>query len=131
MGRRESREKMMTLAYQMECKGRFDQEEMSKFIEDVKPKQEAGYCNRLLKALCGNIEEIDRQISENSNRWKIGRIPKVDLSILRVAVCEINYMDDVPNEAAINEAVELAKVYCDENSPGYINGILGSVVKGI
>ena len=40
-------------------------------------------------------------------------------------------MDDVPNEAAINEAVELAKVYCDENSPGYINGILGSVVKGI
>ncbi len=57
-------------------------------------------------------------------------MPKVDVSILRLSVCEILYLD-TPNKVSINEAVELAKIYCDDKSPKFINGILGSVVDEI
>jgi N utilization substance protein B len=55
-------------------------------------------------------------------------MPIVDVSILRLSVCEILCLDDVPNKVSINEAVEIAKVYCDDKTPKFINGILGSVL---
>ena len=74
-----------------------------------------------------NLEEIDATISQHSDKWKINRLPKVDLSILRVAVAEIRSADDIPREVSINEAVELAKKFSTEDGSKFINGILSKV----
>ena len=72
----------------------------------------------------------DRKINTYSKGWKTNRLPKVNLAILRLAIYEIKYVDDVPASVAINEAVELAKKYSGEGDYSFINGILGSVAKG-
>ncbi len=82
--------------------------------------------------LCGiknNQQKIEEDIKTNlKENWKIGRISKVNLSILKLAIYEIKYTQ-VPFKVAINEAVELAKKYGDENSKTFVNGILASIVK--
>ena len=57
------------------------------------------------------------------------RLSKMSLAILRLAVCEIKYIEDVPSGVAINEAVEIAKLYCDESEPSFVNGVLAAVAK--
>lgn len=81
-------------------------------------------------AINENKLNIDRLINKYAKNWTVDRMPKVDLSILRLSICEIMYMN-MPAKVSINEAVELAKAYCDEKSPKFINGILGSVVNEI
>ena len=76
-----------------------------------------------------HIEEIDAQIEEKSKGWTVKRIAKAELTVLRLAVFEILYVDDVPDSVAVNEAVELSKLYCADKAKGFINGILASVVK--
>ncbi|MCG4471040.1 transcription antitermination factor NusB, partial [Lawsonibacter sp. DFI.6.74] len=70
-------------------------------------------------------------INKYAKNWTINRMAKVDLAILRLAICEILYMSEMPTKVSINEAIELAKLYCDDKSPKFINGILGSVVSEI
>ena len=73
-------------------------------------------------------EEIDKKISSLLKDWTIERISKVDLSILRLAICEITYIEDIPYQVSINEAVELAKKFSDDDAPSFINGVLASAV---
>lgn len=75
-----------------------------------------------------NIEAIDGKISDNLKGWSMDRISKVNLSILRLALCEILYIEDIPYQVSINEAVELAKKYGDDDSPAFINGVLASAI---
>lgn len=75
--------------------------------------------------------EIDGIIEQSSKNWKIKRMSKVDLTILRLAVYEIYYVKDIPNNVAINEAVELAKKYSGDEAPAFINGLLANVIKEI
>lgn len=81
------------------------------------------------EAILEKLPQIDELIEKNSKGWKINRIGGADINILRIAVYEINWDDDVPLRVAINEAVELAKVYGTEHSPGFVNGILANIVK--
>ena len=74
-----------------------------------------------------NKEQIDELINKYAKNWSVSRMPNVDLSILRLAICELIFIDEIPNKVSINEAIELAKLYCDDKSPKFINGILGSV----
>ncbi len=69
---------------------------------------------------------FDEIIEKYANGWKLSRIPKVNLSVLRLALCEIIYIDGVPENVAINEAVELAKKYSGKEDFSFVNGILGS-----
>ncbi len=80
-------------------------------------------CERLIAFL----PDIDEIISQYSKGWKIDRIAKAELAILRLAVYEVKYDDDVPVGVAINEAVELAKKYGEDNGASFVNGILGKV----
>ena len=77
-----------------------------------------------------NLSLIDQSIERYLKEWKINRLPKVTLGILRLAVGEIDYMDDIPDSVAINEAVELAKKYGGDDDSSYVNGVLGAYVKG-
>ena len=82
-----------------------------------------------IKAIIEKLDEIDAKISEYSESWKIERLGKVELSILRLAAYEIMFDDDIPANIAINEAVELAKKYGADESSGFVNAILGKVAK--
>mgnify|MGYP004732743381 CR=1 FL=1 len=86
------------------------------------------YLNEMVKNFELNKSTIDELISKYAKNWTINRMAKVDLAILRLAVCEILYVPNIPTKVSINEAIELAKLYCDDKSPKFINGILGSVV---
>ncbi|MBR2560433.1 MAG: transcription antitermination factor NusB [Firmicutes bacterium] len=129
MKRPEAREKMMITAFQMGVNGDFDPDNEYHYFKDIDAGTQREYMERCYSLLCSKKDEIDSLISAHCRQWTIGRMPQVDLAILRVAVCEIAFMDDVPSGASINEAVELAKIYCDANSPSYINGILGSIAR--
>ncbi|MEG1869995.1 MAG: transcription antitermination factor NusB, partial [Oscillospiraceae bacterium] len=73
---------------------------------------------------------IDTVLQEYSNKWKLGRLPRIVLSILRAAYCEIKYLDDIPDSVAINEAVELAKIFAGEEDASFVNGVLGGISRG-
>ena len=75
-----------------------------------------------------NISAIDDKISALLKGWTIDRISKVNLSILRLAMCEILFIEDIPYQVSINEAVELAKIFGDDDAPSFINGVLASSI---
>ena len=76
-----------------------------------------------------SVEELDARINQVAQGWTTKRMSRVDLTIIRLALYEILYEEDVPDKVAINEAVELAKVYGGDNSPGFVNAILGKLVR--
>ncbi len=80
-------------------------------------------------AIMEKCPEIDEVIDADTRGWKIERLCTADVNILRIAIYEMKWDDSVPLRVAINEAVELAKIYGTDHSPGFINGILGSVAK--
>lgn len=88
-----------------------------------------GFAESILNTVEENFAEIDEVIEANSQDWTLARLPKVSLAVLRLAVAEIKYIDDVPNGVAVNEAVELAKKYGTNEDASFINGILGSISK--
>ena len=86
------------------------------------------YIDDVMTQINKNLQSIDNEITEVSHRWRIDRMSKVDLSILRLAVYEIRYREDIPESVTINEAVELAKRYGADESSAFINGMLSSIV---
>ncbi len=86
------------------------------------------YSNEVVSAIKDNKENIDKLINKYAKNWTVNRMAKVDLAILRLAICEMLYIENIPTKVSINEAIELSKLYCDDKSPKFINGILGSIV---
>ncbi|MBR1741958.1 MAG: transcription antitermination factor NusB [Lachnospiraceae bacterium] len=103
------------------------------FLEDLEGKDATKKAKTELKErfgqICIHLSEIDERISEKSKGWRLERLAKTDLAILRLAVFEMLFDEDVPNPVAINEAVELAKKYGEEKSGGFVNGVLASIEK--
>ena len=86
-------------------------EEILEVATEVRDLEPDDYINKVFIGVYDNLEEIDSVISENAVGWKIGRISKTALAILRLAIFEIKFMEDIPPSVSINEAVELAKKY--------------------
>ena len=135
MSKRLAREAAMCLLYEREMNGEPGELETLFEIRDIlksdkfTPEQNE-YINEIVKKFEENAIYIDSVISKyNKDGWKIDRIGRVDLSILRLALIEIFYMEDMPFKVTANEAVELAKKYSAEKSPSYINGVLASVAR--
>ena len=89
------------------------------------------FMNKILKAADENIADIDTEIEKNLKGWSKSRISKVSLALLRMAIAEMKYMNDVPLGVSINEAVEICKIYGSDEDKSFINGVLGSVARGI
>lgn len=85
------------------------------------------FCERLTTGVEEHVVEIDARISAVSEHWVVSRMPLVDRNILRLAVYELLYLDDVPPSVTINEAVELAKTFGGEDSSKFVNGVLGRI----
>ena len=98
-------------------------------ITEEPTEADVKFANDIVSGVQSNLAEIDEIIASAAVGWSVSRMSRVDLSILRNAVYEIRFSSGVPVAVAINEAVELAKVYCDERSPKFINGVLGKVAR--
>ena len=92
-------------------------------------ERELDYITRLVMGVGGHGAELDGYIAKYAKGWRFARIDRVATAIMRVTMYEILYMPDVPNKVAINEAVEIAKKYVDDDVVKFINGILGSFVR--
>ena len=103
-------------------------EEEPLYAEFPDDRQRA-YIRTLVKGVYDHCPELDEYISRYAIGWKYARIPRVAVSIMRVAMYEILYMQDIPNAAAINEAVQMAKHYLEPEVVSFVNGILGSFVR--
>lgn len=90
-------------------------------------KKARPYSLRLLQGIMEHCERIDRIIEENAKNWRLTRIAATDRNLLRIAVYEMLYCDNVPDQVAINEALEIAKRFGSEESPAFVNGVLDGV----
>lgn len=127
MTRRELRENVFKLLFRIEFHEEEDLlEQMNLFEEEFEglKEKDVEYIKSKCQRIYSHLEEIDNAINEKSTGWKTSRMSKMDLSILRLAVYELKYEDDIPAKVSINEAVELAKQYGTDSSSGFVNGVL-------
>ena len=131
MTRREEREHIFKLLFLTEFykEEELEQQEMMYYegISDSK-QEDLTYIRKKYEKIKENLEQIDGQINEAAKGWRTDRMGKVELTLLRLAVYEMKYDDDIPQGVAINEAVELAKIFGGDTSSAFINGVLAKLV---
>lgn len=131
--RSEARDAAFTQVFQMDL----HEDDMDVILDELlkaRPECETnlGYIRQIIDGVREHEQEIDELIVKNLKKgWTISRISKASHAIMKLAIFEMKYMDDVPAKVAINEAVELAKRYGDDGDPNFVNGLLGSVYKEI
>ena len=131
MNRSAAREETFKLLYSLEIQKENLEEQMEIYLENAEISDEntMNYMRGIVEGIEKNISKIEEKISENLKKdWKIERISKINLVLLKLAIYEILYTE-TPFKVVINEVVELAKKYGDDTSPNFINGILASIVK--
>lgn len=129
--RSEAREALFTQVFQF-ANHRENMDEMREYMLEELPEceQNIGYITEVTNGILEHESEIIDTINAHlKSGWSFKRLSKTSSTILKIAIYEMKYCDDVPSKVAINEAVNLAKKYCDEREPGFINGVLGGVMR--
>ena len=129
MDRTGARAAAMKLIYEWEMGGDGGEETRQDLLEIKPDEKERDYMEQLFAGVREHAADIDAEVSKYAVGWKISRISKVSLAVLRLAIFEILYVDDAPTGAVINEAVEIARRYEEEDKVSFINGILGSFAR--
>ena len=133
MSRRELREQIFKFIFRIEFNEREEMAEQEQFFfEEYEldiTQEDIEHISQKSNSIIEKLDEIDELINKHAKGWTTQRMGKVDLTILRLAVYEIEFDSDVPTGVAINEAVELAKKYGQEESSGFINGVLAKVIE--
>lgn len=129
MTRREIREQIFQILFRIEFHQEEELKEQLKYPvnEEEKLDKDAIYIQEKIQAVTKKVTQIDEMINAVAQGWKTSRMGKVDLTLIRLAVYEIKFEDDIPTGVAINEAVELAKKYGTDDSPAFVNGILAKI----
>jgi transcription antitermination protein NusB len=136
MNRKKTREMAMKLLFQMTI----NDEKLDEVIEGLENEEnnsidlkdaDMEYLKRVITGVQNNKNMLDEKIESYLKGWKINRISKIDITILRICSYEFLYEDDIPKNVSINEAIELAKKYGENKSPNFINGVLGSMIEDI
>ena len=120
MRRSDQRRDAVFACYQRDLTGR----PLGELLGDARP-----FTRELAEAVESHREELDAAIAAHARGWELERIAPLELNVMRVALQEIEHSEDVPDEVAIDEAVEIAKEYCGADAPGFVNGILGAIVR--
>lgn len=132
MGRKQAREGAMQLLFQMDSNGEFHNSAIDSFLINFPfGESESDYINKAVVGVLENREQIDEYITNQLESWSLERLAKVDLATLRLAIYEILYMDDIPVEVSINEAIEIVKKFSTDDAYKYVNGVLGGFVRAI
>lgn len=140
MTRRQAREHLFRMMFRIEFNKREELREQADFylesldnlneedIESLGSKDIKKLKERYIK-IVEKLTEIDEILANTSTGWKLDRMGKVDLAVMRIAIYEIKFDQDIPDEVAINEAVEIAKKYGEETSGSFVNGVLAKLLK--
>lgn len=131
MGRRELREHIFKLLFRVEFNEKEDMAEQEKLFcddENIEDEQDEQYILKKYEDIASRLNTIDEMINKEAKGWDTSRMGKVDLTLIRLAIYEIKYDDEIPTGVAINEAVELAKKFGQDNSSGFVNGVLAKFV---
>lgn len=125
------REYAFMLLYELEIQKEFSEENIEIFLEnnEIVDKDARKYIRKIVKGVKENEEELEKKIAEKLKpEWKLERISKINIALLKLSIYEMLYAN-VPYKIAINEIIELAKTYGEDNSASFINGVLANVVK--
>jgi transcription antitermination protein NusB len=120
MRRSDQRRDAAFALFQREVTGR----PLDELLADAKP-----FTRELALGAADHLDELDAEIGRLSQGWSLERIAPLELSIMRIALYEVRFRDDIPAEVALDEAVSFAKRYCGAEAPGFVNGILGAAVR--
>jgi N utilization substance protein B len=120
MRRSDQRRDAVFACYQRDVTGR----PLVELLAEARP-----FTRELAEAVDAHRAELDAAIAAHARGWELKRIAPLELNVMRVALYEIEHSEDVPDEVAIDEAVEIAKEYCGADAPGFVNGILGAIVR--
>lgn len=133
-----SRKVARELAFKIVFESEFQKDEASNKLiemflenpeEDAKnTSEEIEYIKDVVEGVCEKLEELDAEIKKHLKGWTMDRIGKIDIAILRLAIYEILYREDIPYKVSANEAVELAKTFSEDASPSFINGVLAEII---
>ena len=127
MTRRELRENTFKMLFRIEFYETKELPEQMKLFEEENPglkEEDLSYLKQKCEDVIAHVNEIDTAVNEVSQGWKTSRMGKVDLTLIRLAVYEIRFEEEIPYKVSVNEAVELAKKYGTDDSPAFVNGIL-------
>jgi len=130
MSRREARDTAFKLVFEIPFHGCDYKDRIDFFIDNIDitlSDAEKEYVRTVVETCFHNLDDVDSKITPLLKKWTISRLPKVSLSVLRLAVTEICYFDDIPYQVSINEAIELAKQYGDDDAPAFVNGVLDKI----
>lgn len=130
MTRREIREHVFLMLFRKDFHDSHDLlEQIEIYLSELREPtiEEAKYLNERFQAILKKLTEVDDMLSGATSGWTLGRMGKVELTILRLAVFEMCFDEDIPVKVAINEAVELAKVFGGDDTPGFVNGVLAKL----
>ncbi len=130
MTRRALREQVFLMLFRVEFHSAEEMEDqVALYKEELSEcsEEDVEYICGKFKGIVAKMEEIDAAINEASKGWKVSRMAKVDLTLMRLAVYEMKFDEDVPVKVAINEAIELAKQYGSDDSPAFVNGVLAKL----
>lgn len=132
MTRKESREQAFIIIFEKEFNSEYSLDEIVDAAKDADLFEVDAFAENLARKTLESMDKLDEVISSNlKGGWRIGRISKVSLAILRLAICEMTQFPDVPVSVSINEAVELAKKYATDQDSRFINGLLATVGRGL
>ena len=127
--RRQARVVALQTLYEVDSVGHEPIQVLDRLIDEAGlPPSGKKFARDLVNGVVENRDELDRIITEYASSWPVDQIAAVDRSVLRLAIYELTFSREVPPKVAINEAIELAKVFGSESSPKFVNGVLGSVV---
>src|SRR4051812_339636 len=125
--RTKARKRAVDVLYESELQGRDRLELLAERAADASPPVPE-HTTRLVEGVAEHAARIDTLIDTHARGWSLERLPDVDRAILRMAVFELLWADDVPDAVVIDEAVELAKALSTDDSPAYVNGVLGAIL---
>ena len=126
-GKRRARELALQLLYQIDVSGDGTTSYVDELLSSTAHKDK--YAEFIVTGCVEKQKELDSHIAEWSENWDIERMAVIDRNVLRIGVFELLFCEDIPSKVAIDEAIEVAKVYGDANSPGFVNGILDGIYK--
>ncbi len=138
MSRKKARESAVLLLYHWDMAGDEDANIHTTLGEtvvgeaisaDALNEDDKEYLHSVIEGVRQNVAQLDKVIEDEAVAWKLSRLPKVDLAVLRLGVFELLHREDIPGAVTINECVELAKQYSTENSGTFVNGVLSTVFK--
>ncbi len=130
MNRHQARENVFYLVFETEFQKDIDNPaELYEMAKEMGVVEQDEYIERVFFGIMNELENIDKKISENSKGWKLERISKVTIAVMRICVYEMLYCEDIPYNVSINEAVELAKKFDHDKSPSFVNGVVNMIAE--